>query len=137
MNKDINNTYILNKQEPYNNDIDDIGLGTGREPHWILFSIYMKLDEHPERETVIADNFCKLFSKFVKDLKKNNSAEMIDNKYTQTKWQAIKKNNHINLVYRDLSDKEIVFDVTMTEDSFVEFTKKLLNLGIGENRDEK
>ena len=23
------------KVEPYNTDIDDIGLGTGREPHWI------------------------------------------------------------------------------------------------------
>ena len=121
--------------KPFDCDINDIGFGTGREPHWILFSIYMKLDEHPEREEVIADNFCKLFSSFVKDLKKNNSAEMIDNKYTQTKWQAIKKNNHINLVYTDLSDKEIVFNVTMNEDSFDEFLEKLINPGV--NRDEK
>ena len=123
MNKDIDNTYILNKPESFDCDIDDIGLGTGREPHWISLAIFIKITESPDCE-VLAENFCKLFSEFVKNIKQNKSAEMIDKEYTNIKLEANKKDGCINLIYTDLSDSEIVLDNVMTEDSFSEFAQK-------------
>lgn len=112
------------KVEPYNTDIDDIGLGTGREPHWISLAIFMKVTESSD-SYILAENFCKLFSEFIEDLKQNNSAEMIDKEYTKIKLEANKKDGCINLIYTDLSDTEIVLDNVMTEDSFSEFAQKL------------
>lgn len=125
MYKDINNTYIVNKPKPFDCDIDDIGLGTGREPHWISLAIFMKVTESSDSE-ILAENFCKLFSEFIEYLKQNKSAEMIDKEYTNIKLEAIKKDGCINLIYTDLSDTEIVLDNVMTEDSFSEFAQKLL-----------
>ena len=112
------------KVEPYNTDIDDIGLGTGREPHWISLAIFMKVTESSDSD-ILAENFCKLFSEFIEDLKQNKSAEMIDNEYTNIKLEAIKKDGCINLIYTDLSDPEIILENVMTEDSFSEFAQKL------------
>ena len=114
-----------NKIEPYDTDIDDIGLGTGREPHWISLAIFMKVTESSDSD-ILAENFCKLFSEFIEDLKQNKSAEMIDKEYTNIKLEANKKGGCINLIYTDLSDLEIVLDNVMTEDSFSEFAQKLL-----------
>ena len=113
------------KVEPYNTDIDDIGLGTGREPHWISLAIFMKVTESSDSE-ILAENFCKLFSEFIEDIKQNTSAEMIDKEYTKIKLEAIKKDGCINLIYTDLSDLETVLDNIMSEDSFSEFAQKLL-----------
>lgn len=44
------------KVEPYDTDIDDIGLGTGREPHGMSLAIFMKVTESSGNE-ISAENF--------------------------------------------------------------------------------